>query len=64
MLTSIDINDEYLEGAKRVLGTSSKAETVNAALKSVADRAERRDLVDALATGDGVDLDKVDEAWR
>lgn len=64
MITSIDINDEYLDGARQVLGTSSKVDTVNAALKSVADRTERMDLLNVLATGDGVELDQVDAAWR
>lgn len=64
MITSVDLNDEYLEGARRVLGTSSKVETINAALKSVADRPERMDLLTVLATGEGVDLDQVEDAWR
>jgi len=36
--TTIDIDDEKLDAAARELGTSSKVETVNAALAFVAQR--------------------------
>jgi Arc/MetJ family transcription regulator len=39
--TTIDIDDEKLAEAARELGTSSKVETVNAALAYVADRRRR-----------------------
>lgn len=63
-ITSLDLNEEYLAGAKRVLGTTSKVETVNQALKSISDRDQRRGLVDALAKETGVDLDAIADAWR
>lgn len=37
---------------------------VNQALKSVSNRAKRRELVEILASGDRVELDVIDEAWR
>ncbi|MBO0874069.1 MAG: type II toxin-antitoxin system VapB family antitoxin [Pseudonocardia sp.] len=63
-ITTIDINEEYLEGARRVLGTTSKVDTVNQALKSVSNKVKRQELVEMLASGDGVELDVIDEAWR
>lgn len=39
--TTIDIDDERLAAAARELGTTSKVETVNAALAYVADRRKR-----------------------
>ena len=36
--TTIDINEEVLDRAARELGTTSKVDTVNAALAFVADR--------------------------
>lgn len=36
--TTIELDDEKLEAAARELGTSSKVDTVNAALAYVADR--------------------------
>lgn len=63
-ITSIDINDEYLAGAMEVLGTTTKVDTVNQALKSVSDLLRRQRLLKILATEDGVDLDTISEAWR
>lgn len=39
--TTIDVDDEKLAAAARELGTSSKVETVNAALEYVARRRQR-----------------------
>jgi Arc/MetJ family transcription regulator len=39
--TSIDVDDEKLAAAARELGTTSKVETVNAALEFVANRRKR-----------------------
>lgn len=63
-ITSIDINDEYLEGARQVLGTKSKVDTVNQALKTVSGVPKRKELLEMLADGDGVDLDVIEESWR
>lgn len=63
-ITTIDINDEYLAAAREALGTTSKVDTVNQALKSIADASRRRSLIDRLASGDGVELGAIDDAWR
>lgn len=39
--TVIDIEDDALEAAKRILGTKTKVETVNRALAEVAAREQR-----------------------
>lgn len=44
--TTIDIDDSVLEAAARELGTSSKVETVNAALAFVVDRRRRAEAFD------------------
>lgn len=44
--TTIDIDDEVLDAAARELGTSSKVETVNAALAFVAQRRRRSEAFD------------------
>lgn len=65
--TVIDIDDDALEVAMAELGTKTKVETVNEALREVARvRAERRakvlDVFDQIA-GDLDDFDRA-EAWR
>ena len=40
--TLVDIDDELLEAAREVLGTSTKKDTVNAALREVLAAQERR----------------------
>ena len=39
--TLIDINQEYLDAAQQALGTATKKDTVNAALREVGQRLER-----------------------
>jgi len=58
MKTVIDIDDEALELAARELGTSTKKDTVNAALAFVASRRRRIDelLGDPIALGVGPDI--------
>jgi Arc/MetJ family transcription regulator len=63
-ITTIDINEEYLEGAQKVLGTTTKVDTVNQALRSVSNRRKRQDLLEMLSSGDRVELDVIDQAWR
>lgn len=64
--TVIDIDDDSLEAAKKVLGTSTKVETVNRALAEVAARKQRLAFLDDL---DGAAVDLADPevmrgAWR
>jgi Arc/MetJ family transcription regulator len=58
MKTVIDIDDEALELAARELGTSTKRDTVNAALAFVASRRRRIEelLGDPIALGVGPDI--------
>lgn len=58
MKTMIDIDDEALAGAAEELGTSTKKDTVNAALRYVAERRRRLEqlLDDPYALGVGPDI--------
>jgi Arc/MetJ family transcription regulator len=58
MKTMIDLDDEALELAARELGTSTKTDTVNAALQTVASRRQRIEqlLDDPYALGVGPDI--------
>jgi Arc/MetJ family transcription regulator len=64
--TLIDIDDDALEAAKRVLGTRTKVETVNRALAEVAGRARRLAFLDDLdrAAVDLADPEVMRGAWR
>lgn len=64
--TFIDVDDEALEGAKRVLGTRTKVETVNRALAEVAARTRRLAFLDDLdrAAVDLSDPEVMRGAWR
>jgi Arc/MetJ family transcription regulator len=68
--TLIDVDDDALARAASVLGTSSKVETVNRALRLVAERATQRaerDRFDELLDLVGDRLAETDvraEAWR
>ena len=58
MKTMIDLDDEALALAAKELGTTTKKDTVNAALRFVADRRRRIEqlLEDPLALGVGRDI--------
>ncbi|MFI7060899.1 type II toxin-antitoxin system VapB family antitoxin [Kribbella sp. NPDC050124] len=60
---SVDVNDEWLDAAREVLGTDSKVATINAALREFAGRKRAKDLI---ATLDEVELDVSGsaDAWR
>jgi putative antitoxin of VapBC-like toxin-antitoxin system len=60
---SVDVNDEWLDAAREVLGTDSKVATINAALREFAVRKRAKDLIAAL---DDVQLDVSwsADAWR
>jgi hypothetical protein len=60
---TVDVNDEWLEAAREVLGTDTKVGTINAALHAFA---LRRNAVDILAAYDRVEMDfgKSADAWR
>jgi Arc/MetJ family transcription regulator len=54
--TTIDVDDEQLAAAARELGTSSKVDTVNAALAYVAQRRRRVEVFDDPAIWGSPDL--------
>lgn len=65
--TLIDIDDEYLDAAQQALGTATKKDTVNAALRQVAALAARRRDLDRLTSGSLPDLENEDvmrAAWQ
>ena len=65
--TLIEIDDEYLAAAQRALGTATKKDTVNAALREVtALAARRRDLHRLISRGlsDLGDEDVMRGAWQ
>ncbi len=57
---TIDIDEAILATAARVLGTSTKAETVNAALEFVANRHRLREVFDDLLVWGSPDLSDPD----
>ncbi|WBB64285.1 type II toxin-antitoxin system VapB family antitoxin [Streptomyces sp. WMMC500] len=62
--TVIDVDDEALTEAARYLGTSTKKDTVNAALREINDRRRRAAAIERMRqmVADGrVDLDLIDE---
>jgi Arc/MetJ family transcription regulator len=60
---TIDVNDEWLEAARAVLGTQTKVATVNEALRSFAVRKQAKEIMTAL---DNAEMDFTDsaQAWR
>jgi Arc/MetJ family transcription regulator len=65
--TLIEIDDEYLAAAQQALGTATKKDTVNAALREVAALAARRRDLHRLISGGLPDLEDGDvmrAAWQ
>ncbi len=65
--TSVEIDDQLIEQARALLGTSSIKETIDGALREVIRREARREEVRALAEMDGLDLAEervMAGAWR
>ena len=66
--TLVDIDDDLLEAAREVLGTSTKKDTVNAALREVLAAQERRAAAAALlewtSRHEPLDRDARLRAWR
>lgn len=64
---TVDIDDNLIQEARRVLGTSSVKETIDAALLEVLCSDARRQEIRVLAEMDGLDLadkDVMARAWR
>jgi Arc/MetJ family transcription regulator len=60
---TIDVNDEWLEAARDILGTETKVATVNEALRSFAVRRQAKEIVAALDSAE-MDYSGSAEAWR
>ena len=63
----VDLDDDLLEEATEILGTSTMKETVNEAMSEVRRAELRRQLVLQLSTMEGLDLDNDEvmaRAWR
>ena len=59
---TVDVNDDWLDAAREVLGTDTKVATINAALHSIA---RRKQAVDIVAAFDSVQMDYAGsgDAW-
>ena len=65
--TSVDIDNDLLEQARNLLGTSSIRETIHCALHKIVRTEARRQEVAALVAMDGLDLADsaiMKNAWR
>ena len=65
--TSVEIDEELLAGAKRILATATVKDTIEAALREVARVEARRQEVEALSRMSGLDLadpEIMAGAWR
>jgi hypothetical protein len=60
---AVDVNDEWLEAAREVLGTDTKAATINAALEKIAWRKKAAEIMAALDSAE-MDFTDSDKAWR
>jgi hypothetical protein len=60
---SVDVNDEWLEAAREILGTDTKVATINEALHSFALRKQAAEIIAAL---DSVEMDfsGSENSWR
>ena len=69
MKTVVDLDEDLLDRARRELGTTTKKDTIHAALRLVAERAARLDAIQELLSVDRdwtgiLDDDKVPAADR
>ncbi|MFC4021450.1 type II toxin-antitoxin system VapB family antitoxin [Micromonospora sp. GCM10011542] len=60
---TVDVNDDWLDAAREVLGTDTKVATINAALHAFAVRRQAREIIAAF---DQVEMDFAGsaDAWR
>jgi Arc/MetJ family transcription regulator len=56
---TVDVNEEWMDAARQVLGTTTKVATINEALRLLAVRQQAAEIVAAL---DGVEMDFVGSA--
>lgn len=60
---TVDVNDEWLQAAREVLGTDTKVATINAALEVFAVRKKAVEIAAAFADVP-VDVEGSERAWR
>jgi hypothetical protein len=60
---TVDVNDEWLEAAREILGTDTKVGTINAALQTFAQRKKAAEIIALL---DSAEMDHTGsaDAWR
>jgi Arc/MetJ family transcription regulator len=66
-VTTVEIDEEKLDHAKTILGTSTIRDTVDRAFDEVIIHEARRRAIDQLVRMEGLDLDKpavMEKAWR
>lgn len=59
---TVDVNEEWLDAAREVLGTDTKVATINAALHAFAVRRQAREIVAAFDSVQ-MDFDGAAESW-
>lgn len=59
---TVDVNDEWLDAARKVLGTDTKVATINEALRSFAVRKRAEEIIAALDSVE-MDFDESGAAW-
>jgi Arc/MetJ family transcription regulator len=60
---SVDVNDEWLNAAREVLGTETKVATINEALRLLALRKQAAEIMAAFDSAE-VDFTGSEQAWR
>ncbi|MBM0225443.1 MULTISPECIES: DUF2191 domain-containing protein [Micromonospora] len=60
---TVDVNDEWLDAAREVLGTDTTVATINAALHAIAVRRQAKEIVAAFDQVE-TDFGESAEAWR
>ncbi|MEH1165367.1 type II toxin-antitoxin system VapB family antitoxin [Micromonospora sp. CPCC 205539] len=60
---TVDVNDDWLDAAREVLGTDTKVATINAALHAFAVRRQAREIVAAFDQVE-MDFEGSADAWR
>jgi hypothetical protein len=60
---TVDVNEEWLEAAREVLGTDTKVATINAALEAFALRKKAAEIM-ALLDDAELDFEGSADAWR
>lgn len=59
---TVDVNDEWLEAARAVLGTDTKVATINAALYAFAVRRKAKEIMEAFDNA-VMDFDEAGRSW-